>query len=319
MGHFEVMATSGLARRSVLGLGAHSVELPAFMPVGTAAAVKSLTASEVREAGFELVLSNTYHLMLRPGVDTVQKAGGIARFMAWDGPVLTDSGGYQVFSLARRCKVTEQGVTFRSHIDGSALELTPESAYEVQRRMGTDVAMVLDVCPPGDAAPREIVDACERTTRWLDRALRARTQGGPLVFGICQGGTDLGLRADHLASVASRPVDGVALGGLSVGEDIERTWEVVARVAPDMPALRPRYLMGMGRPQDILHAVSCGVDLFDCVMPTRSARHGQAFTSRGTVSVKLARFKDDSGPLDPGCGCPVCRTYEMRYIRHLFV
>jgi queuine tRNA-ribosyltransferase len=316
---FEVIATDGGARLSKLTLAGGPVALPAFMPVGTAAAVKSLTPDEVRGAGFGLVLANTYHLMLRPGVDVVENAGGIASFMAWEGPVLTDSGGYQVFSLADRCKVTEDGASFRSHIDGAALTLTPETAYDVQRRLGTDVAMALDVCPPGRAGRDVVAAACERTTRWLDRTIRSRVEGGPLVFGIAQGGVMEDLRLSHLGQVASRPVDGVALGGLSVGEDIEKTWQVIAASGPAMPADRPRYLMGMGRPEDILHAVGCGIDMFDCVMPTRSARHGQVFSSQGRYSIKLSRLKQDAEPLDPQCDCPVCKTFERRYLRHLFV
>jgi queuine tRNA-ribosyltransferase len=318
-GHLEIVAADGAARLAKLCLGGRSVSLPAFMPVGTAAAVKSLTPSEVAGAGFELILANTYHLMLRPGVDVIREAGGVARFMAWDGPVLTDSGGYQVFSLARRCEVAEAGVRFASHVDGAPLELSPERAYRVQRDLGADVAMALDVCPAAGASPGEVEEACAFTTRWLDRTLGVRREGGPLVFGICQGGTSMELRRAHLEAVSVRDVDGVALGGLSVGEDRQRTREVIAEVAPRMDPDRPRYLMGMGTPEDIVHAVSSGIDLFDCVLPTRSARHGVAYTARGRLSIKQARFTTDPEPLDPDCGCPVCRTFERRYLRHLFV
>ncbi len=317
--HFEVRARDGEARRSTLSTRSGAVELPAFMPVGTAAAVKALTPAEVRDAGFGLVLANTYHLMLRPGVDVVQGAGGIGRFMAWDGPVLTDSGGYQVFSLASRCVVGEGGVRFQSHIDGTALSLTPEEAYDVQCRLGTDVAMALDECPPGGAGEDVVEDACARTTRWLDRTLQVRREDGPLLFGIAQGGVDEALRLAHVEQVASRPVDGLALGGLSVGEDMDLTRHVVSLAAPHMDPARPRYLMGMGTPEDILHAVGSGIDLFDCVLPTRNARNGQAFTSRGRYSIKWSCWREDAGPLDPDCGCPVCRTFDRRYLRHLFV
>jgi len=316
--HFEIRARDGEARRSTLTTHAGPVELPAFMPVGTAAAVKALSPAEVRKAGFGLVLANTYHLVLRPGVDVVEGAGGIGRFMAWDGPVLTDSGGYQVFSLASRCKVDEQGVRFQSHIDGSPLSLSPEEAYDVQRRLGTDVAMALDVCPAGGAGADEVAEACERTTRWLDRTLEARRDDGPLLFGIAQGGVDEGRRLAHLEEVAARPVDGIALGGLSVGEDPERTRETVS-LASRMDPDRPRYLMGMGTPEDILHACGSGIDLFDCVLPTRNARNGQVFTSRGRYSIKWSCWREDPDPLDPECRCPVCRTFDRRYLRHLFV
>ena len=318
-GHrFEVLARDGEARRSTLTTRSGAVELPAFMPVGTAAAVKALSPAEVRDAGFGMVLANTYHLMLRPGVDVVERAGGIGRFMAWDGPVLTDSGGYQVFSLASRCRIDEQGVTFRSHIDGSPLSLTPEDAYDVQHRLGADVAMALDVCPSGRAGADEIAGACERTTRWLDRTVEARREDGPLLFGIAQGGVDETRRTEHIEEVSGRPVDGVALGGLSVGEDVERTREMVA-LASRMDPDRPRYLMGMGTPEDILHAVGSGIDLLDCVLPTRNARNGQVFTSRGRYSIKWSCWREDAGPLDPECGCPVCSTFDRRYLRHLFV
>jgi len=317
--HFEVHARDGEARLSVLTTRSGSVDLPAFMPVGTAAAVKALSPAEVREAGFDLVLANTYHLMLRPSVDVVERAGGIARFMSWHGPVLTDSGGYQVFSLASRCKVSEEGVRFQSHIDGAPLSLSPEEACTVQHRLGTDVAMALDVCPPGGAGVDEIASACSRTTRWLDRALGARREGGPLLFGIVQGGVDEARRLAHLEEVASRPVDGLALGGLSVGEDMDLTRSMVSLAAPRMDADRPRYLMGMGTPEDILHAVGSGIDLFDCVLPTRNARNGQVFTSRGRYSIKWSCWREDPDPLDPECGCPVCRTFDRRYLRHLFV
>ncbi len=316
---FEVRARDGEARLSTLTTRSGSVDLPAFMPVGTAAAVKALSPAEVREAGFGLVLANTYHLMLRPGVDVVERAGGIGRFMAWAGPVLTDSGGYQVFSLASRCKVDEQGVRFQSHIDGSPLSLSPEEAYDVQRRLGTDVAMALDVCPPGGAGRDEIAGACGRTTRWLDRTLSARRDDGPLLFGIVQGGVDEATRLAHVEEVAERPVDGLALGGLSVGEDMDLTRATVSLAAPHMDPGRPRYLMGMGTPEDILHAVGAGIDLFDCVLPTRNARNGQVFTSRGRYSIKWSCWREDPGPLDPECGCPVCRTFDRRYLRHLFV
>ncbi len=316
---FRILATDGEARLSRLSLGGRAVDLPAFMPVGTVAAVKTLTPSEVRGAGFGLVLANTYHLLVRPGVDVVERAGGIARFMAWDGPVLTDSGGFQVFSLADRCKVTEEGVRFSSHVDGTPLALTPEQAYGVQRRLGADVAMALDVCPPGRAGRDEVARAAQRTTRWLDRTIPSRKDGGPLLFGIAQGGVFEDLRLAHVAEVGSRPVDGVALGGFSVGEDQDSTRETIAVAAPRMPADRPRYLMGMGRPVDIVHAVAAGIDLFDCVLPTRNARNGQAFTSEGRLSVKWARFREDPAPLDPSCECPVCRTFDRRYLRHLWV
>lgn len=319
LAHFEVIARDGEARLSTLRTRSGEVDLPAFMPVGTGAAVKALAPDEVRAAGYGLVLANTYHLILRPGVEVVQRAGGIASFMAWDGPVLTDSGGYQVFSLADRCKVSDEGVRFRSHIDGTELSLTPEQAWSVQQRLGADVAMALDVCAPGSAARSEIARAAGQTTRWLDRTVEARAGSGPLLFGIVQGGVEQDLRLAHIEEVASRPVDGIALGGLSVGEDVDRTLETVRGAAPRMPASLPRYLMGMGTPADILAAVASGIDLFDCVLPTRNARNGQVFTSRGRYSIKWSCWKENAEPLDPGCACPVCRTFDRRYLRHLFV
>ena len=314
----EILARDGEARLGVLHTPSGDVDLPAFMPVGTAAAVKGLTPDEVRSAGFGLLLANTYHLVLRPGVDVVERAGGIARFMSWRGPVLTDSGGYQILSLAHRCKVSEEGVRFQSHIDGSPVSLTPEEAYSAQLRLGADVAMALDVCLPSASARPDLASAASRTTRWLERTLAVR-EPAPLLFGIVQGGVDEDLRLAHLAEIASLPVDGVALGGLSVGEDLDLTHRLISAVAPRMPAASPRYLMGMGRPEDILHAVRSGIDLFDCVLPTRNARNGQVFTSVGRYSIKWSAWRDDSLPLDPACSCPACRSFDRRYLRHLFV
>jgi queuine tRNA-ribosyltransferase len=316
---FKVLARDGHARTGLLGTSAGDVETPVFMPVGTVGAVKNLTPAEVRAAGARIILANTYHLILRPGVDLVERAGGVGAFMGWQGPVLTDSGGFQVFSLGKIRKITEDGVLFNSHVDGTPVFLSPESVLDTQRRLRSTVAMPLDVCPRADADGKALEEALSLTTRWLDRTLEKRIDGGPALFGIFQGGTNLSLRRRHLEEVAARDVDGVAIGGLSVGEERRLTRETVAEMGPLMPADRPRYLMGMGKPEDLLHAVASGVDMFDCVFPTRGARHGLVFSFKGSYAIRQSRWKEDSGPLDETCPCDVCRTFDRRYLRHLFV
>lgn len=314
---FVELARDGHARRGRFVTPRATVETPVFMPVGTLASVKSLTPSEVAATGARLILANTYHLWLRPGPERIEKLGGVGGFMGWPYALLTDSGGFQVFSLGDRVKIEEEGVTFRSHLDGARLQLTPERAMAVQRQLGSDVAMLFDECPPGGADESVRVAAVHRTTRWARRCLAEPPAPGQARFGIVQGGTDVALRLAHLAEIASLDVDGVALGGFSVGEPIEEMHRVLALIAPEMPVDRPRYLMGVGTPFDLLAAIGAGIDLFDCVLPTRNARGGQALTWQGRVNIRQARHREDEGPLDPRCGCPTCRTFTRAYLHHL--
>ncbi len=322
VGSFDVMARGSdtRARAGELVTAHGVVRTPAFMPVGTAASVKGLAPWELDRLAPEMVLSNTYHLLLRPGVEVVERLGGLHRFMGWSGPILTDSGGFQVFSLAENRRLYEDGVTFRSHIDGATLRLTPASCVDAQRRLGVDVAMALDVCPALPATITELETAVRHTLRWAAACRRALPAGGrTLLFGIVQGGLDRGLRRRCAEELAELGFDGHALGGFSVGEPPEAMWEAVEECAPFLPEDRPRYLMGVGTPVDLVHAVGSGVDLFDCVMPTRSARNGLLFTSRGKVVLKNARWRLAEEPPDPACDCPTCRTCSMAYLRHLYV
>jgi queuine tRNA-ribosyltransferase len=296
------------------------VRTPAFMPVGTAASVKGLAPWELERLAPEIVLANTYHLLLRPGLETIGATGGLHAFMGWRGPILTDSGGFQVYSLADRRRFDDDGVTFRSHVDGRELRLTPESCVGAQARLGVDVAMALDVCPALPAERDELERAVAVTSRWAARCRRALPPGGPtLLFGIVQGGLDLELRRRSAAEIAALGFDGHALGGFSVGEPPEQMRQAVAEIAPELPADRPRYLMGVGTPGDLVEAVAAGCDLFDCVIPTRNARNGLLHTSRGPVVLKHARWKDAAEPPDPACDCPTCRTCSMAYLRHLYL
>ena len=324
---FELLGSSGSGargpRRGRLTLDHGTVETPAFMPVGTAGTVKAARWSDVEAAGAEIVLANTYHLMLRPGGDVIRRLGGLHRFLAWDRPILTDSGGYQVMSLAGNRALSEDGVLFRSHVDGSAHALSPERAVDLQLGdFGVDVAMVLDECTPYPAAEGTARVSMELTHRWARRAVERRAvlggRGGAL-FGIVQGGMFPELRTESAAAVASLPFDGIACGGLSVGEPKDEMRAMVAHTGPLLPCHKPRYLMGVGRPDDLLHAVAQGFDLFDCVLPTRAARHGLLYTSRGTLAIKHARYREDEAPPDPFCGCPTCRRHSRAYLRHLFV
>ncbi|RJO65869.1 MAG: tRNA guanosine(34) transglycosylase Tgt [Myxococcales bacterium] len=307
------------ARRGRLRLTHGAVETPAFMAVGTQGTVKALTPAQLEELGAEIILANTYHLFLRPGHERVRQAGGLHRFMGWSRPILTDSGGYQVFSLAERRKVTEKGVTFQSHIDGSRHLLTPELAVEIQEALGSDIAMAFDECPPADAPKAAVAEAVERTSRWAKRCLDARRRGDQALFGIVQGGVHDDLRRAHAEELAALPFDGYALGGLSVGEPIPEMRRITALAAPLLPADKPRYLMGVGTPTDLVESVARGIDMFDCVMPTRHARNGYLFTSQGKLVIKHACYADDLGPLDPRCDCYVCRTFSRAYLRHLFI
>ena len=300
------------------------VRTPAFMPVGTAGTVKGVAAWELERLAPEIVLANTYHLLLRPGVERIERLGGLHRLMGWRGPILTDSGGYQVHSLATRRVLDDDGVTFQSHIDGSSHRLDPEGAVDAQIRFGVDVAMVLDECLPHGADRPAVERAAERTVGWAVRGLRQavmRRQGGwgGGLFAIQQGGADPAIRGRCSDALAEHPFDGFAVGGLAVGEPPQQLHDSVAAFAPLLPAERPRYLMGVGYPEDLLHAVACGVDLFDCVLPTRSARTGKLFTSRGELNIKNTRHADDDRPPDPDCPCPTCAHYSRGALRHLFV
>ncbi|MBX3274055.1 MAG: tRNA guanosine(34) transglycosylase Tgt [Sandaracinaceae bacterium] len=314
---FACGATDGVARRGTFTTPSAVVETPAFMPVGTLGTVKGLSPAEVEATGARLILANTYHLWLRPGAERVAARGGVKRFMAWPHALLTDSGGFQVFSLASANRVDDDGVTFKSHLDGARLRLTPEESMRVQGLLGADVAMLFDECPPADAARDVIERAMRRTSAWAARCLATPGPAAQARFGIVQGGTHVDLRLAHLDDIAALDVDGVALGGLSVGEPIVEMYRVLSEVAPRMPADRPRYLMGVGTPADLVTAIGHGVDLFDCVLPTRNARSGQALTWSGRVNLRQARHKDDDTALDPTCGCPTCATFSRAYLNHL--
>ncbi len=326
MFEFELTARSGAARAGVLRLPHGDVRTPAFMPVGTQATVKTLTPEEVAAAGGQIVLANTYHLFLRPGHGLVRQLGGLHAFMNWRGPILTDSGGFQVFSLAQINEVEEEGVVFQSHIDGSRHLFTPERVMDIQRALGADVVMAFDECPPGQAERGVAVEASERTLRWLLRC-RERFEAAPpdgpqqALFPIVQGSTFADLRRG--AAQRTRALGdwaGYAIGGLSVGEPKPQMYEMLEVLDPELPADRPRYLMGVGYPDDLLEAVRRGVDLFDCVAPTRNGRNGTAWIEgEGQVNIKGVRFREDAGPLDPACDCYTCRSYSRAYLRHLFV
>ena len=323
----EIIAQDGDARAGILTTPHGQVMTPTFMPVGTQGSVKTLSPAEVASTGARIVLGNTYHLWLRPGAELVANFGGLHEFSRWPHAMLTDSGGYQAFSLAKNRKRTADGFVFRSHLDGSKHALTPEVATHVQRQLGADIAMQLDVCPPGGAPAPEVREACRLTTEWAHRCMAERQRldampGLPpqALFGIVQGGTDVALRLEHAAELAELPFEGLALGGFSVGEPIELMHEVLTEVAPKLPQDRPRYLMGVGKPLDLVRAIGCGVDMFDCVLPTRNARNGQALTRDGRVVIKHARYKNDREVLEPGCGCLACAGgYTRAYLRHLFM
>jgi queuine tRNA-ribosyltransferase len=319
MMRFTIEARSGHARAGTLETRHGPVPTPAFMPVGTLGTVKALSPAEVSDAGARLLIANTYHLWLRPGPETVRDLGGLHAFMRWPHAIATDSGGYQAFSLAARTRTSEEGFEFSSHLDGKRLLLSPEESMRIQGLLGSDIAMQLDICPPANASREQLVLAVERTTRWAARCLESRADG-QAVFGIVQGGTDVALRRQHADTLARLPLDGLALGGFSVGEPPEVMQRTVAEVAPSVDPARPRYLMGVGTPSDLVAAIRAGVDLFDCVLPTRNARNGQVFVTGGKRVIKNARFRDDPRPLEPGCPCPVCTGgFSRAYLRHLYV
>jgi queuine tRNA-ribosyltransferase len=306
------------ARRSVFHTPRGPIDMPAFMPVGTLASVKGLEIEQVRATGTQIVLANTYHLALRPGEDVVAALGGLHRFMGWDGPILTDSGGFQLFSLAQMTQVTDQQAVFRSHIDGRRLELSPERAVAIQEALGSDIAMVLDHVVGLPNSDEVVRDATERTIRWARRCRDAATRGDQALFGIVQGGLDVQLRAECAQRLAELDLPGYAIGGLSVGENPEQMYAVLDATVPAMAADRPRYLMGVGRPEDLLAAIARGVDLFDCVMPTRNGRNSMAFTNEGSLRLRNLQYERDQRPLEPDCPCVACRR-SRGYLRHLFM
>jgi queuine tRNA-ribosyltransferase len=315
---FRVEATDGDARAGVLATAHGEILTPAFMPVGTKATVKSLHPDEVRALGAQVVLGNAYHLHFRPGESLIEELGGLHAFSGWSGPILTDSGGFQVFSLRDTIReLGEGGVTFRSVYDGSEARFTPESVAEIQRRLGSDIAMCLDVCLPAGSSRRELERAAEITTRWAERQVDAPRAPGQLRFGITQGSTDRELRSRSITEITALGFDGFALGGLAVGEEKDEMLECVEWSAPLLPAERPRYFMGIGDPVGIIEVIRRGIDLFDCVLPTRTARTGSALTWDGRLNLRNARFRADRGPLDPDCPCPACERFSRAYVRHL--
>ena len=296
-----------------------SLATPAFLPVGTQGTVKSLTPEELVESGVQAVLGNTYHLYLRPGHETIGRLGGLHRFMHWVRPILTDSGGYQIFSLAKLRKISEEGAIFQSHLDGSSHFLTPEKVLEIQRVLGSDIAMVLDECTPYPSPYDYVRGSASRTLRWADRSLKEKRMGDPALFAIVQGGVYRDLREESTRALVEMDFEGYAIGGLSVGEPKPLMRSVLEWTAPLLPEDRPRYLMGVGTPEDILDAVALGIDLFDCVLPTRNARNGALFTSAGKLSIKQAQYAEDERPIDERCGCYTCRHYSRAYLRHLYL
>ncbi len=317
---FEVLSTDGAARRGRLATPHGIIETPAFMPVGTLGSVKGLSPQALEGVGASVMLSNLYHLALRPGIDVVEELGGLHSFSGWKGPILTDSGGFQVFSLATLRKITEGGVDFRSHVDGSPVRFTPEGVVGMQRSLGVDIAMVLDECPPWPARRAVVAEAWDRTRRWADRARGTweREPGPGGLFGIVQGGVFRDLRETSARQLVELDFDGYAIGGVSVGEPQVERYEVVEWTAPVLPEDKPRYLMGVGYPRDILHAVRQGIDLFDCVLPARNARHGLLFTRQGPVKIKNARYRRDPAPIEEGCPCPACVRTSRAFLHHLF-
>jgi queuine tRNA-ribosyltransferase len=327
---FRVTDVDGHARCGEMATAHGVVRTPAFMPVATRGSVKALTPRDLDGLGVEIILANTYHLLLRPGDELIARRGGLHRFVSWDRPLLTDSGGYQVFSLAARRRITDEGVAFRSHLDGSELFLTPERAVEIQARLGSDIAMVLDECGPFPASRADVARSMERTLRWAERA-RGRflalehepprgpgaTNPGQVQFGIVQGGVFDDLRAQSARATVGIGFDAYAIGGLSVGEPVDLMYDVVEQTAALLPSDRPRYLMGTGTPADLVEAVARGVDLFDCVLPTRNARNGQLLTRFGPLNIRNARYAEDDEPPDPACECYVCRHFSRAYLRHL--
>jgi queuine tRNA-ribosyltransferase len=322
---FELKAQDGAARRGRMTTPHGVIETPIFMPVGTAGSVKALGPDDLRNAGTQILLGNTYHLMLRPGPERVQARGGLHKFMSWPGPILTDSGGFQVFSLSQGergtplAKIDDDGVTFASHLDGRRYRMTAEESMRVQMCLGADIIMAFDECPPGGASRDVVQRAMARTTKWLHRSVAAMTRTESRLFGIVQGGIHADLRREHAQQVTTETdLFGYSVGGLSVGESKDQMLEALAQTTPHMPAHKPRYLMGVGTPEDLLDGVARGIDMFDCVMPTRNARNATLFTWAGKMSIKAAKYADDDTPVDARCPCYACRTFSRAYLRHLW-
>lgn len=314
---FQLDSTTGHARRGRLVFPRGTVETPAFMPVGTYGTVKGMTPRDIADTGAQIILGNTFHLMLRPGTEVVRAHGDLHDFMQWHGPILTDSGGFQVFSLGKLRKITEAGVTFKSPVNGNTVFMDPEKSMEVQRELGADVVMIFDECTPYPASEAEARDSMELSLRWAARSKTAHGDNPSALFGIVQGGMYEDLRSRSLAGLREIGFDGYAIGGLSVGEPKEDMLRILEHLAPEMPVDRPRYLMGVGKPADLVEGVRRGVDMFDCVMPTRNARNAHLFTSEGVLKLRNARFRQDTGPLDPECDCYTCRNFTRSYLHHL--
>jgi queuine tRNA-ribosyltransferase len=319
MAFFELLQTDAGARLGRLRTPHGDVDTPVFMPVGTQATVKGLTPAQLEETGSQIVLGNTYHLTLRPGDEIIAELGGLHRFMGWDKPILTDSGGYQIYSLALSRRIDDRAAVFRSHIDGSLLELTPERAVAIQENLGSDIAMCLDECPPFGTEPDYLREAVRRTIHWAERCRAKHQRAGQALFGIIQGGTDLKLRESCATALVALGFAGYALGGFSVGETPEQMASALPFSTALLPQDRPRYLMGVGRPQDILAAVASGVDMCDCVLPTRNGRNASAFTMDGRLRLRNACFKRDPGPIESGCSCYTCRHFSRAYVHYLFL
>ncbi|WP_294547490.1 tRNA guanosine(34) transglycosylase Tgt [uncultured Pseudoflavonifractor sp.] len=325
---FEVVKTQGRARRGVFTCAHGTVQTPVFMNVGTQGAIKgAVSAHDLKEVGCQIELSNTYHLHLRPGDGVVKAMGGLHKFMDWSGPILTDSGGFQVFSLSGLRKITEEGVTFASHIDGRRVFMGPEESMRIQSNLGSDIAMAFDECVANPSTREYVKPSCERTLRWLERckaehdrlnSLTDTVNPRQMLFGINQGGIYPDLRVWHMQETAKVDCDGYAIGGLAVGEPTQTMYDIIDAVEPHMPKDKPRYLMGVGTPSNIIEAVARGVDFFDCVMPARNARHGKLYTWEGTLNIKNEKYKTDPSPIDPACTCPACRSFSRAYLRHLF-
>ena len=314
---FELLASDGAARRGRLSFPRGTVETPAFMPVGTYGTVKAMTPEELEDLGAEIILGNTFHLMLRPGTDIIRRHGDLHGFMHWERPILTDSGGFQVYSLAQMRKISEEGVRFRSPVDGSLVALTPERSMAVQRALGSDIVMIFDECTPYPATEAQARASMELSLRWARRSRAAHGDNPAALFGIVQGGMYPALRRESAEGLLEIGFDGYAIGGLSVGEPMEERNHILEATTPLLPADRPRYLMGVGKPEDIVEAVRRGVDMFDCVIPTRNARTGFLYTRHGLLRIRNARFADDTRPVDETCGCYTCRHYSRAYLRHL--
>lgn len=317
--YFKIEGEQGHARAATLQTSRGVIKTPVFMPVGTKASVKAMFPEELEQMGAQIILGNTYHLHLRPGEKIIKNLGGLHKFMNWKGPILTDSGGFQIFSLAKLNKVSEEGVKFSSHIDGSTYFITPEKSMEIQMDLGSDIIMALDECLPHPSPREKIEKSMAMTKRWLERCKQSMTRKESLLFGIVQGGLEPDLRLKSMEQVCSIDLPGYAMGGFSVGEPIELMHKLVKEVAHKMPAQKPRYLMGVGTPKDLLLSIDAGVDMFDCIMPTRAARHGTIYTSTGKVNIKRSEYKADPSSLDKECGCYTCKNYSKAYLRHVFL